>query len=553
MYRYDEFDAQLVRERADQFRGQVARRLSGELDENHFKPLRLMNGVYLQMHAYMLRVAIPYGQLSSKQMRALADIADTYDKGYGHFTTRQNIQYNWIALADMPDVLDALADVEMHAIQTSGNCIRNVTSDQFAGAAADELEDPRPWCEILRQWSTFHPEFSFLPRKFKIAVTAADTDRAAVRVHDIGLHMKQNADGETGFEVLVGGGQGRTPHVAVTVRDCVSKADLLSYLEAIMRVYNRHGRRDNKYKARIKILVTELGLDAFKAEVEAEYEAQQNHERIELSQDEVDRINAYFAPPKFETLPETSDAFERAKAGDPAFARWAEVNLNPHKVPGYASVTISLKPLGVAPGDATSEQMRVAADLAKAYSFDDIRVTHVQNLVLPHVKLDDLYGVYVALDDAGLSTANVDLASDLICCPGLDYCNLANARSIPVAMDIQDVLVTSGLEAEAGKLHINFSGCINACGHHHVGHIGILGVDRRGEELYQITFGGRADEKAAIGAIQGPGLAKDAVAPALKRVVERYIALRETKDETFIDAFERVGADPFKEALYAAG
>ncbi len=549
MYRYDEFDAQLVKERADQFRDQVARRLSGELDEHHFKPLRLQNGVYLQMHAYMLRVAIPYGQLSSVQLRKLADIADKYDKGYGHFTTRQNIQYNWIELQDMPEVLDELASVEMHAIQTSGNCIRNVTTDQFAGAAADELEDPRPWCEILRQWSTFHPEFSHLPRKFKIAVTAAEEDRAAVRVHDIGLHMRSNNAGETGFEVIVGGGLGRTPHVGVTIKDWVSKAELLDYLEAIMRVYNRHGRRDNKYKARIKILVNELTPDEFTRQVEAEFVAQRDHEKIDLPQVEMDRITAYFSPPAFETLPDASANMDEAIENDAGFAAWVKTNVRAHKIDGYASVTVSLKPLGQAPGDATSAQMRVVADLVKAHGFDDVRVSHVQNLVMPHVRKDDLYAVYLALDDAGLGAANVDLASDLICCPGLDYCNLANARSIPVAMEIQETLAKR--ERELGKLHINISGCINACGHHHVGHIGILGVDKKGEEFYQITFGGRADQHAAIGDIQGPGLKQDDVTPALDRVIDRYLETRQSPAEPFIETLTRLGAETFKEAIYA--
>ncbi len=551
MYRYDEFDEQMVRDRVAQFRGQVERRLSGELDEHHFKPLRLQNGVYLQLHAYMLRVAIPYGQLSSVQMRKLADIADKYDKGYGHFTTRQNIQYNWIALQDMPTVLEELADVEMHAIQTSGNCIRNVTTDQFAGATADEIEDPRPWCEIIRQWSTFHPEFAFLPRKFKIAVTAAEPDRAAVRVHDIGLHMKKNAAGEIGFEVIVGGGLGRTPHVGVTIKEWVPKAELLDWLEAIMRVYNLHGRRDNKYKARIKILVNELTPEEFTRQVNAEFAAQRDEEKIRLPQEEVDRISAYFKPPAFEELSASSSKLDEAKENDEAFARWVETNVTAHKQPGYASVTISLKPLDIAPGDATSDQMRVVADLAKAYSFDDLRVTHIQNLVLPHVKLDDLYNVFLTLDDAGLGTANVDLASDLICCPGLDYCNLANARSIPVAMDIQKMM--SKHDRDLGKLHINISGCINACGHHHIGHIGVLGVDKKGEEFYQITFGGRADEKAAIGNIQGPGLRQEDVTPALERVVHRYLEKRSSKDEPFIDTLTRLGPETFKEALYDAG
>ena len=553
MYRYDEFDHALVKERAAQFRDQVSRRLSGELDEHHFKPLRLQNGVYLQMHAYMLRIAIPYGQLSSRQVKKLADIADRYDKGYGHFTTRQNIQFNWIALKDMPDVLEELAEVEMHAIQTSGNCIRNVTTDQFAGAAQDEVIDPRPWCEILRQWSTIHPEFAFLPRKFKIAVNAASEDRAAVRVHDIGLEIKKNAAGEIGFEVIVGGGLGRTPHVGVTIREFVPESEILDYLEAIMRVYNLHGRRDNKYKARIKILVNELTPDEFKRQVDAEYDLQRDHEKIALPQQEIDRITAYFAPPAFEALPEDSTALDEAAANDDGFRLWCETNVRAHKQPGYSSVTVSLKPLGVAPGDATSKQLRVVADMARIYSFDDIRVTHIQNLVLPHVKKDDLYALYLALDDAGLGAANTDLASDLICCPGLDYCNLANARSIPVAMEIQEMMAKDGRERELGKLHINISGCINACGHHHVGHIGVLGVDKKGEEFYQITFGGRADEKAAIGEIAGPGLKQAEVTPALERVVDRYIALRNSPDEKFIDVMDRLGDEPFKEALYAAG
>jgi sulfite reductase (NADPH) hemoprotein beta-component len=499
MYRYDEFDDTLVRERAKQFRGQVERRLKGELKEEHFKPLRLQNGVYLQLHAYMLRVAIPYGQLNAKKMRQLAMVADVYDKGYAHFTTRQNVQYNWIKLADMPDVLDVLADVEMHAIQTSGNCIRNVTSDHLAGANLDEIEDPRTWCEIIRQWSTFHPEFSSLPRKFKIAVTAGETDRAAVRVHDIGLHMKKNAEGNVGFEFIVGGGLGRTPFVGPTVREWVAKEDLLSYLEANMRVYNRHGRRDNKYKARIKILVSELGLEEYRREVEEEFAAQNTWEKVVLPQEEIDRITAYFAPPKFETLPATSAAFEAFKAESREHARWAKNNLRTHRAPGYTSVHIALKQQGEAPGDATSDQMRAMADIGERYGVDDIRVAHEQDVVLPHVKLDDVPAVYAALKAAGLHASNAGLGSDIIACPGLDYCNLSNARSISVANEIQAVFADPEFEDEVGTLHVNVSGCINACGHHHVGHIGILGVDKKGEEFYQILFGGRADEKATIG------------------------------------------------------
>lgn len=552
MYRYDEFDAQIVKERAAQFRTQVERRLSGDITEDQFKPLRLMNGVYLQLHAYMLRIAIPYGTLRSEQMRKFARIARHYDKGYGHWTTRQNIQFNWVALKDIPDVLDELAEVEMHAIQTSGNCIRNTTSDQFAGAAADEIVDPRPWCEIIRQWSTFHPEFSFLPRKFKIAVTAASTDRAAVRVHDIGLHMRKSDAGEIGFEVIVGGGQGRTPHVGTTIHEFVTEANLLDYLEAIMRVYNRHGRRDNKYKARIKILVNEMGAEEFTRQVEEEFAAQGSAEKIVLPQAEIDRIHAYFAPPAFETLPETSEGFIKASHDDPDFAHWAKTNVRAHKQTGYGIVTVSCKPIGAPPGDVSDAQMMVAAHLAETYSFDEIRITHEQNMVLPHVKLDDLYTVYTELKAAGLATANYELISDIICCPGLDYCNLANARSIPVAVDLQQKFADVELQDDIGELKIKISGCINACGHHHVGHIGILGVDRKGEEFYQITFGGRADEHAKIGSIAGPGLRAEDVPPALARVVDKYRELRTDKSERFIDAISRLGDEPFKEALYAA-
>ncbi|GGB63255.1 nitrite/sulfite reductase [Henriciella pelagia] len=552
MYRYDEFDAQIVRDRVEQFRGQVARRLSGELKEDEFKPLRLQNGVYLQLHAYMLRIAIPYGQLNPTQMRKLARIARVYDRGYGHFTTRQNVQFNWVALKDIPDVLAELAEVEMHAIQTSGNCIRNTTSDHFAGAAKDEIMDPRPWCEIIRQWSTFHPEFAFLPRKFKIAVTAAEHDRAAIRVHDIGLHMRERG-GEVGFEVHVGGGQGRTPHVAAKIADFVPEAQLLDYLEAIMRVYNRFGRRDNKYKARIKILVSETGEEEFTRLVEAEFAAQRDAEKIALPQAEIDRIHAYFAPPELPERPEAAQKLHDAMAqDDTGLARWVRVNTHPHKVNGYTSITISLKPNGVATGDATDAQMMVVAHLAETYGHDDVRVTHTQNLILPHVALDDLPAIYAELKAAGLATPNEGLISDMIVCPGLDYCNLANARSIPVGMAIQDAFTDPDDQEDIGKFHINISGCINACGHHHVGHVGILGVDRKGEEYYQITLGGRADEKARIGDIAGPGLKADEVPDALKRIVNRYRELRTSKDEPFIETFEREGMEPFKEAIYAA-
>ena len=550
MYRYDEFDAKIVKQRVEQFRGQVERRLSGELLEDEFKPLRLQNGVYLQLHAYMLRVAIPYGQLSSEKMRCLAEIARDYDRGYGHMTTRQNIQYNWVKLNEIPDILDKLAGVEMHAIQTSGNCIRNVTSDHFAGAAQDELMDPRPWCEIIRQWSTFHPEFAFLPRKFKIAVTAAEHDRAAIRVHDIGLHIRQRGD-VTGFEVYVGGGQGRTPHVAALVNEFVPEAEILDYLEAVMRVYNRHGRRDNKYKARIKILVNELTPEEFTRQVEEEYAAQRSHEKIDLPQAEIDRIHAYFAPPEFKEDVDTA-AFESAKQSDEAFALWCKHNLHPHKVAGYASVTISLKPVGGIAGDATDTQMFAMADIAETYSHDDIRVTHTQNIVLPHVAVDDLKALYDGLVAADLATANEGLITDIIACPGLDYCNLANARSIPVGQLIQQEFASPEDQADIGKLHLNISGCINACGHHHVGHIGILGVDRRGEEYFQITLGGRADEKAAIGDIAGKGLKQEDIPAALRRIIDVYKAERSSADEIFIETLERIGQDPFKEAIYAA-
>ncbi|MEL6829221.1 MAG: nitrite/sulfite reductase [Pseudomonadota bacterium] len=550
MYRYDQFDADIVNARVDQFRGQVERRLDGRIKEDEFKPLRLQNGVYLQLHAYMLRIAIPYGQLDPDKMRKLSYIARTYDRKYGHFTTRQNIQFNWVALKDIPTVLEELAKVEMHAIQTSGNCIRNVTSDHFAGATPDEIMDPRPWCEIIRQWSTFHPEFAFLPRKFKIAVTAAEHDRAAIRVHDIGLHMRQHGD-VVGFEVHVGGGQGRTPHIAAKVHDFVPEAEILDYLEAIMRVYNRFGRRDNKYKARIKILVSETGEAEFKRLVDEEFAAQRPHEKIDLPQAEIDRINAYFAPPKLAIKPMTSDAFEAAKQSDSGFAQWAEVNLHPHKVQGYASVTISLKPIGGLAGDATDRQMDAIADLAETYGYGDIRVTHAQNVVLPHVAFDDLPTVYAALKEADAATPNESLITDMIVCPGLDYCNLANARSIPIGQDIQKVFSDPEDQRDIGRLHINISGCINACGHHHVGHIGILGVDRKGEEFYQISLGGRADEKAAIGDIAGKALRHEEIPQAIKRIVDRYRELRETPDELFIDTLERVGQDPFKEAIYA--
>jgi len=550
MYRYDEFDATLVAERVEQFRGQVARRLSGDLTEDEFKPLRLMNGLYLQLHAYMLRVAVPYGTLSSKQMRRLAHVARKYDKGYGHFTTRQNIQYNWPALVDTPDILDDLAEAEMHAIQTSGNCIRNVTSDQHAGAAADEVEDPRPYAEMIRQWSTFHPEFSFLPRKFKIAVTASENDRAAVKVHDIGLKLYRNDKGETGFEVIVGGGLGRTPYVGCTIRKFLPKKHLLSYLEAILRVYNLQGRRDNLYKSRIKILVNTEGAEKFAEMVEKEW-AEMDLTGVDLPQEEIGRINAYFAPPAFEALANDDLELEAKRKSDPDFARWARVNTAAHKIPGYAIVNISLKPVGGVPGDITDAQMEAVADIAEQYSFDEIRATHEQNLVLPHVKRKDLYAVWSALEDAELASANVGLVSDIIACPGLDYCNLANARSIPIAQRISERFADLGAQEEIGELKIKISGCINACGHHHVGHIGILGVDKKGEEFYQVTLGGSGAEDASLGDIVGRGLSSTEVVDAVEKLVHFYRQNRQG-NERFLDSYRRLGAEPFKEALYAA-
>jgi sulfite reductase (NADPH) hemoprotein beta-component len=550
MYRYDNHDRQLVRERVEQFRSQVQRRLSGELTEDEFKPLRLMNGLYLQLHAYMLRVAIPYGTLSSVQLRKLAHIGRRYDKGYGHFTTRQNLQFNWPALADTPDILAELAEVDMHAIQTSGNCIRNVTADHFAGAAAGEIEDPRIWCEIIRQWSTFHPEFSFLPRKFKIAVTATEQDRAALRVHDIGLRLLRNHSGEIGFEVMVGGGQGRTPVLAKTIRSFLPADRLLSYLEAILRTYNLLGRRDNLYKSRIKILVDAVGPDEFTRLVETEWQ-QIPHDRIDLPEAEISRIRGFFARPPFETLPDTDPELARRRLADRGFARWLKANVAAHKQPGYAIVTLSLKPHGGVPGDATADQMDAIADLADRYSFGEIRVTHEQNLALVHVRKRDLYQLWQALVSLGLATANIGLATDIIACPGLDYCSLANARSIPVAQRISLALQDSDRLTGIGELKIKISGCINACGHHHVGHIGILGVDKKGEEFYQITLGGSADETAAIGEIIGPAFSSDRVVWAVETIVETYLKLRRGPEERFLDAYRRVGPDPFKETLYA--
>jgi sulfite reductase (NADPH) hemoprotein beta-component len=542
MYKYDEYDQAVVDARVDEFRDQVRRRLAGEITEDQFKPLRLMNGLYLQLHAYMLRVAVPYGTLDSRQMRMLAHIARTYDRGYGHFTTRQNIQYNWIKLEDAPDILAELATVEMHAIQTSGNCIRNISSDQFAGAAADEVADPRPWAELLRQWSTFHPEFSYLPRKFKIAVIAADEDRAAMRLHDIGIQLLRR-DGVLGAKIFVGGGMGRTPMIAPEIKDFITADDLMSYLEACLRVYNRYGRRDNIYKARIKILIHELGADEYRRQVEEEF-AQVKQLGIDPPAAELERISAMFASPPFD--PAADDEVDRS---DPDFAVWLDQNVRQHKQRGYAIVNISLKPVGGIPGDASAEQIDVMADLAERFSANELRVTHAQNIVLPHVRIADLKLIWDQLVEARLAEANLDLISDIIACPGLDYCSLANARSIPVAQKIAQRFADPARQRDLGELKLKISGCINACGHHHAGHIGILGVDRKGTENYQLLLGGSGAEDVSLGKITGPGFDEDGVVDAIERVTDTYIAVRQ-KGERFVDTYRRVGMEPFKEAIY---
>lgn len=551
MYRYDEFDHAFVTARVAEFSDQVARRLSGVLTEDQFKPLRLMNGVYLQLHAYMLRVAIPYGTLNGRQMRRLAHIARVYDKGYGHFTTRQNIQFNWPALSDMPKILAELAEVEMHAIQTSGNCIRNVTADHFSGATVDEVADPRPYAEILRQWSSLHPEFSYLPRKFKIAVTASEADRAAIQVHDIGLKLKRNDKGETGFAVYVGGGQGRTPMVAKLVSDFVAERDLLSFTTAIMRVYNLYGRRDNKYKARVKILVHELGLEAFKREVEAEWAVIRDSELVLPARD-VAAIQAYFAPPTLPDRPEglivMADAFQR----DARFKAWVRQNCHEHNHPDYVIVTISLKAIGAIPGDASDVQMDVVAGLAERYGHDEIRVSHEQNLVLPYVAKADLPAVYAILAQHELAESNAGLISDIIACPGLDYCALATARSIPVAQAISNRFADLEHQRNIGELKLKISGCINACGHHHVGHIGILGIEKRGEEHYQVSLGGAADANTAVGEIVGPGFSAEELPEKIEIIVDTYLENRTSKAERFVDYVRRAGLAPFKTALYGA-
>lgn len=551
MYRYDEFDLKAVTERVAQFRGQVARRLSGELTEDEFKPLRLMNGLYLQLHAYMLRVAIPYGTLSSRQMRMLAHLGRKYDKGYGHFTTRQNIQYNWPKLADIPDMLAELATVEMHAIQTSGNCIRNVTADHFAGAARDEIDDPRVWSEIIRQWSTFHPEFSFLPRKFKIAVTGASQDRAAIQLHDIGIQIVRGAQGSVAFDIYVGGGQGRTPMVAHRIGIAIPAAELIGYLEAVMRVYNMHGRRDNLYKARIKILVHQIGPDAMREQVDAEFAEIKRQGALELPAAEISRINAYFAPPAFDTLSDGAPETDRFAARETQFRAWLDTNVAPHRQPGYACVTISLKPIGGIPGDASSDQMDAVAELADRFSFSEIRVTHEQNLVLAHVRKSDLPALWTGLRAHGLATANAGLITDIIACPGLDYCDLANARSIPVAQRISERFADLDAQRNIGELKIKISGCINACGHHHAGHIGILGVDKKGVEFFQITLGGSGDETASIGEVVGPAFGEAETPDAIANLIETYTGLRHP-GERFLDTYRRVGMQPFREKLYGA-
>ncbi len=550
MYVYDEFDRTLVAERVAEFRGQVARRISGELTEDEFKPLRLMNGVYLQLHAYMLRIAIPYGTLSSAQLRMLAHVGRAYDRGYGHFTTRQNIQFHWIKLEDLPDVMADLARAGLHGMQTSGNCVRNITTDQWAGVAPGEIEDPRISAEILRQHSTLHPEFSFLPRKFKIALTASAHDRAAVRVHDIGLHMHRNDAGEIGFEVIVGGGLGRTPFIGKTIKPFLPKRDLLSYVEAILRVYNQFGRRDNIYKARIKILVHELGAEAFAKEVEAEWQSIKDGALV-LDPALIAEVAARFRYPDYEALEDSPPQLAQARAAARRFSQWVDNSVSNHRLPGYSIVTLSLKPEGGTPGDATSEQMDAIADLADRYSFGEIRVGHEQNLVLPHVAQRDLAALWRALDAAGVATPNVGLVSDIISCPGLDYCSLANTRSIPVAQELTRRFRDLDLAHDLGRLHINISGCINACGHHHVGHIGLLGVEKNGEEFFQVTIGGRADEGARLGTLIGPAVPYAEVADVVEDIVSAYLELRARPDEIFLETVERVGVEPFKERVYA--
>ena len=549
MYRYDEVDFRLVNERVAQFRDQTRRYLAGELTEDEFRPLRLMNGLYVQRHAPMLRVAVPYGMLSSRQVRKLAHIARTYDRGYGHFTTRQNLQFNWPALETVPDILAELAEVEMHAIQTSGNCIRNTTTDQFAGVAADELVDPRPYCEIIRQWSTFHPEFTYLPRKFKIAVSGAEQDRAATLVHDIGLHAVRNAEGEVGFRVIVGGGLGRTPMIGSVIREFLPAKHILTYLDAILRVYNRFGRRDNKYKARIKILVKAMTADGFAAKVEEEWSHLKDGPAT-VPDGEFARMAEFFTAPAYETLNADDPAFTAKLAESPAFARWVARNTLKHKVAGYRAVTLSLKATGVPPGDATAEQLDAVADWADAYSFGELRVSHEQNLILADVRETDLFALWEQARAAGFATPNIGLLSDIVCCPGGDFCSLANAKSIPIAAAIQQRFDNLDYQHDIGELELNMSGCMNACGHHHIGHIGILGVDKQGSEWYQVSLGGSQGEHASLGKVIGPSFAQDAMPDVIEKIIDVYLAQRHA-DERFIDTFRRIGVEPFKEKVYA--
>jgi sulfite reductase (NADPH) hemoprotein beta-component len=549
MYQYDDYDRRIIVERAQQFRGQVARRLSGEITEEEFKPLRLQNGLYMQLHAYMLRVAIPYGLLSSTQVRKLADIARRFDRGYAHLTTRQNVQYNWPKLTDVPTILDELASVEMHAVQTSGNCVRNITSDHFAGVAVDELEDPRPFCEILRQWSTFHPEFAHLPRKFKIAITGTPgDDRTAVRFHDIGLRLVKNAEGEHGFEVLVGGGLGRTPVIGVVIREFLPKRHILSYIESILRVYNLFGRRDNKFKARIKILVTALGIAEFRRRVEEDWEASRTPE-LELPDEEIARVTKFFDPPAYETLP-PSDVSALALGRDRELGNWIKNNVVRHKVPGYSAVVISVKMPGIPPGDVSDTQLDAIAGVADRYSFGHVVVTHTQNLVLPDVKTSELAKLHAELVALDLGKSNINKLTDVITCPGLDYCDLANARSIPLSLEIAERFDRIDYLNELGDVSIKISGCINACGHHHVGNIGILGIDKRGEEYYQLMLGGSPGNDASIGKILGAALAQDQIVDAVELVLTSYLAQRESPDERFLETVRRVGFEPFKQAVY---
>lgn len=548
MYVYDEYDQRIIEDRVKQFRDQTRRYLAGELSEEEFRPLRLQNGLYIQRFAPMLRVAVPYGQLNARQARMLAKIARDYDKGYAHISTRQNVQYNWPALEDIPEILAELATVQMHAIQTSGNCLRNVTTDQFAGVAADELVDPRPWCEIVRQWTTFHPEFAYLPRKFKIAVNGSSDDRAAIEVHDIGLEPVRNTAGELGFRVLVGGGLGRTPVIGAFINEFLPWQDLLSYLDAILRVYNRYGRRDNKYKARIKILVKALTPEVFAEKVEAEM-VHLRGGNTTLTEAEVQRVARHFVDPEYLALDNTD--FSALDAEHPGFARWRSRNTRAHKKPGYVAVTLSLKPTGVAPGDLTDKQLDAVADLAERYSFGYLRTSHEQNIILADVEQRQLHALWLELREQGFATPNIGLLTDIICCPGGDFCSLANAKSIPIAESIQRRFDDLDYLFDIGELDLNISGCMNACGHHHVGHIGILGVDKKGEEFYQVSLGGNAARDASLGKILGPSFAQDDMADVIEKLINVYVE-RRTEDERFIDTYQRIGIDPFKERVYAA-